>query len=178
MVAVAQGNHVGVTGVKTRHHHGEVVGFGTGVDEVGDLQITGHLRGQLFSELDDVRVQINGGGMLQGFVLLVGCGDDVRMAVADRDRHDAAEGVEIATAVFVEHVLAFAFDDGHRLLVVDENAGVEHLFAAAQEFISARASIFLWSVVKRRQSGCLHKFSYFKFQISKTADYKGLVFYS
>ena len=131
VISVAQRDDVVVAGVGARHEQGEIVGFRAGVDEIADLEIARHFRRELLSELGDVRVQVNGGGMLQHFVLLVRGGDHVRMAMADADRHDAAEAIEVALAGVVPDILHLALHDHDRLLVIEKNTGVQETACAA-----------------------------------------------
>ena len=138
VVGIAQRDHVVIAGVSARHQQREIVGFGAGVDEVADFQIARHFRGELLGVFGDVRVQINRGGMLQHFVLLVGSVDHVRMAMTDADGDDAAETVEITPAIFIPDILPLAFHDHDRLFVIEEDAGIQELLAQLQHFVGAK----------------------------------------
>ena len=46
MIAVAQRNHIVIAGVKAGHEEREVVGFGTGIDEITDGEIAGEFVGE------------------------------------------------------------------------------------------------------------------------------------
>ena len=155
MVGVAQRDHVVVAGVGARHEHGEVVRFRAGVDEVADLELARHLRGELLGVLGDVRVQIDRGGMLEELVLLPRRFDDVGMTMPDADGDDAAEGVEVTPAALVPDVLHFAFHEGERLFVVEEDARVQELLAQAVDLVGRRAGVGLRLVVEGRQFRCL-----------------------
>ena len=141
VVGVAQSDDVIVAGVGTRHHEGEVIGLGTGIDEVAHLQIPGHFRREFLRVLRHVGMQVDGGGVLVEFALFVARGNDVRMAVTDADGDDAAETVEVALALFVPHVLTVAFHDHERLLVIEEDARVHELLAQGQHFVGGRPGV-------------------------------------
>ena len=98
-------------------------------------------------------MQINRGGVLQRFVLLVRRGDDVRMAMADADGDDAAEAVEIAFAGFVPDILHLALHDHDRLLVVEKDAGVQELLAQGEHFLGGRAGVGLRLMVRTAADG-------------------------
>ena len=127
VIGVAQRDHVVVAGVSARHEQREIVRLRAGVDEVANLQFARHFRRELLRVLGDVRMQINRGRMLQDFVLLLRRRDHVRMTMADADRHDAAERIEITPPVFVPDILHLALHEHERSFVVEENAGIQEL---------------------------------------------------
>ena len=150
MIGIAQRDDVLVAGVGPGHEHGDVVGLGARIDEVADFEVARHFSGQGAPELGDIGVKVNGGGVLEGFVLLVRRCQDVRVAVADRDSGDAGERVEVAPALVVSDVLAFAFHDHERLLVEMEQRGVQELLAEAIDFVSRWAGVGLGLVLSGR----------------------------
>ncbi len=81
--------------------------------------------------------------MLERGVLGVGSGEDVRVAVADADGHNAAEAVEVAFAGGVPDILYFALHDHDRLLITEEQAGVEELFALREDLIERGTDVGL-----------------------------------
>ena len=95
-------------------------------------------------------MQINRRRVLVNFVLLVRRRDHVRMTMPHADRHDAAETVEVTLARVVPDVLHLALDEHERLFVVEENAGVQELFALRQHFGGGRAGVFLRFVIRGR----------------------------
>ena len=143
VVAIAERDGVVVAGGEARHEQCEVVGLGAGVDEINDLEIPGHFPGEFFGEGPNVGVEVNRGGVLERGVLGVGGGEDVRVAVADADGHNAAEAVEVAFAGGVPDVLHFALHDHERLLIVEEKAGVEELFALREHLIERGTGVGL-----------------------------------
>src|ERR1700686_3198203 len=106
MIPIAQRDDVEVTGERARHENGQVVRFRARVDEITDLQITWHLVREVACILSDIRMQINGRRMLQCFILPIGSGHHLGMAMTDADRHDSSKAVEIPPALLIEHVLA------------------------------------------------------------------------
>src|SRR6185369_114433 len=108
-----------------------------------DLEVAGHCRGELLGVLGEIWMEVDGGRMLQGFVLLASRLDDVRVAMADTDRYDTAEAVEIALAGVVPDVLHFAFHQHQRLFVVKEDAGIDELLSQGENLVGGRAGIRL-----------------------------------
>ena len=94
--------------------------------------------------------------MLQRFVLFVGGGDNIRMTMADADRDDSAERIEIAPAGFVPDVLHLPLHDHERLLVVEKNSRIQELLAQLEHFIRRRSGIFLRLMVEWWEFRCLH----------------------
>src|SRR5262249_47358093 len=88
-----------------------------------------------------VRVEIDRRGMLQHFVLAIRGGDDVRMAMADANGDDSTEAVEVALARVVPDVLHLSLDEHERLLVVEEDSGIQKLLSKREHFIRRRAGI-------------------------------------
>ena len=79
--------------VCAREHQGHVVGLRAAVDEVDDLQVAGHARGELGRVERDLWVQVDRRGVLQQPRLRLDGGDDGGVAVADTDGDDAGEGL-------------------------------------------------------------------------------------
>ena len=158
VVGVAQGDDVVVAGVSTRHHQGQIVGFGAGIHEVAGFEVARHFRGQLRGVFGHVRVKIDGGGMLILFALPVAGRDDVRVAMSDADCDDAAESVEVALPFLVPHVLHPALHDHERFFVVEENAGVHELLAQGKHFVGRWSGIRSRLVIARGERGFLHRF--------------------
>ena len=92
--------------------------------------------------------------MLERLVLPARRGEDVWVAVADRDGGDAGEGVEVAPALVIPDVLAFSLHDHERLLVHVEQGGVKELLAEAIDFFSRGAGVGLGLVLSGRE---MHK---------------------
>ena len=61
VISVAQSQDVVISGVHTRHHHGHIVGFGAGIDEVAHFEIARHGGCEASRVLVDLRVEVNGG---------------------------------------------------------------------------------------------------------------------
>ena len=101
-------------------------------------------------------MQINCRGVLQRLVLLRRSRDDMRMAMAHADRHDAAKPVKITLALIVPDVLHLALDEHDRLFVVEEDARVHELLALREHFGGGRAGVGFRLKIKRWQCGCLH----------------------
>ena len=100
--------------------------------------------------LGNVRVEVNGGGVLEGLALVAHRFQDMRVAVADGDGGDAGKGVEVTPALLVPDVLAFAFHDHQRLLVEVEERRVQELLAQAIDFVGGRAGVRFGLVWRRR----------------------------
>ena len=94
-------------------------------------------------------MQVNGRRVLECFVLSLRRRENVRMAMAHADRHDAAETVEVTLARIVPNVLALALDEHDGLLVVEEQAGIEKLFAQRQHVGGGRTGVFLRLMICR-----------------------------
>src|SRR5262245_22475146 len=103
-------------------------------------------------------MQIDGGRMLQKFILTPRCFDHVWMAMADADRHNSTERVKIPSTLFVEHILAFPLHDHQRPLVVEENSGIQKLAPQPQHFFRGWATIRLRLIIEGREFRCLHYF--------------------
>ena len=155
VVAVAQADHVRVAGELAGREDRDFVRLAAGVGEVRDGQIRfrRHVLGQLLAELPDRRVQIDRRRVLQLADLLANFLDDLRMAMADGDRDDAGEGVEILLARLVPHVLHVAFDDQQRIAVVRDQAGRQILLPQGEDFLFAGAVVGRWLVIADRQLG-------------------------
>ena len=156
MIRVAQCDHVVVSGVSARHQEREIVRFRAGIHEVANFQIARHFRRQLLRVLGDVRMKINGGGMLQRLVLLPDNIDNIRMTMPDAHGHNSAKRVEISAAVLVPEVLHFSFHEHDRLFVVEKNSGIQELLAQTQHFVGRRPVVFLRLVTKGRKLWKFH----------------------
>ena len=156
MIRIAQRDHVVVAAVSARHHQREIVRFRTGVDEIADLEIARHFRGELLGIFGDVRMQINRRGMLQRFVLPVRRFDHVRMTMPDAHRHDSRKRIEVTPPGFVEEILHPALDEHDWLFVVEKNSRIEELLAQSQDFIGGRAVVRLRLIIKRWQFWRFH----------------------
>ncbi len=131
MVGVAQGDDVVVARVGARHEEGEVVGLGTGVHEIADLQVAGHLRGEGGGVFGDLRLEVDRGRVLERGGLIVRGGDDLRMTMADADGDNAAEAVEVALAGLVPDILHAALHEHDRFFVVEKDAGIQNSLRSA-----------------------------------------------
>ncbi len=129
VIAVAQRDDLEVPSPGARHQQRQVVRLRAGIDEITNLEFAGHLCRQGAAKFGNVRVQIDGGGMLQRFVLLAHRFEHVRMTMADADGGDAGEAVEIAPAFFVPDILAFAFHQHQRLFIKMKKRWIEKFFA-------------------------------------------------
>ena len=147
VIGVAQRDDIVIAGVGAGHQQRQIVGLGTRIDEIADLELARHLRGQLLRILGDVGVQVDRGRVLEGFILAARGFDDVRVAMPDADRHDAAQAIQVAPAGFVPHILHGAFDQHDRLFVIQKNAGVEELFAQGQHLLGRGAGVAFWLVI-------------------------------
>ena len=67
--------------------------------------------------------------------------DDLRVAMADADRDDAGEGVEVSPARLVPHILHVPFDDHQRLAVIRDDAGRQVLMPQGQHLLARRAVV-------------------------------------
>ena len=79
------------------------------------------------------------------FCLLRG-GDNFGMTMADADRDDSAERVEITLAGLVPDVLHLPLHEHDRLLVVEKNSRIQEFLAQTQHFVGGWAGIFLWLI--------------------------------
>ena len=97
------------------------------------------------------RVEIDRRRVLQLAGLLADAFDDLRMAMADADRDDAGEGIEIPPARLVPHVLHVAFDDHQRIAVVRDDAGRQILMPQGEHLVARGAVVRGRRVVDDRQ---------------------------
>src|SRR5262249_8509564 len=142
--------------VSARHQEREVVRFRSGIGEITNLQVARHFRRQLFCVLRDIRLQINGGRMLERFVLAVRGRNHVGMTMPDTDGDDSAESVEISPAALVPNVLHFSLYKHERFLVVEKNSRVQEFLAEPQDFVGGRSGIFAWLLAERRKVEKFH----------------------
>ncbi len=98
-------------------------------------------------------MQIDRRHVLQLADLLADFLDDIWMAVADRDRDDAGEAIEILLARFVPHILHVPFDDQQRIAVVRDQARRQILLPQGEDFFFAGAVVGRWLVFADRQLG-------------------------
>ena len=70
MVRITEADNGFVASVESCHHNGQVVGFRTRVDKVADLQISWHLRSQLFRIESDLWILVDSCRVLQGLNLI------------------------------------------------------------------------------------------------------------
>ena len=57
---------------------------------------------------------------------------------------------------FVEEILHLALDEHRRFFVVEENSGIQELFAKPKDFVGGRAGVRLRLIIKRRQVWRFH----------------------
>jgi hypothetical protein len=74
--------------------------------------------------------------MLEQAVLLAKSFDDLRMAMADADRYDPSECIQIASAFLIPDVLHLAFDYHQRIAVIRDDARREVLVPEGEHFIA------------------------------------------
>ena len=129
MVGVAQSDDVVVSGVGSGHEEGEVVGLRARVDKVAHLEIARHFRSQFGGVVGHIGMEIDGRRMLVELALLVSRRNDVRMAVADADRNDPAEAVEVALTLLVPDILHPTFHHHKWLFVIKKNTRIDELLA-------------------------------------------------
>ncbi len=155
VVGVAEGDHVKVAGVSAGHEGGEVVGFAAGVDEIDDGEVAGFRESpdKFFSEFGDGGMEVDGGGVLEGPILLFDGGNDLRVAMADADSDDASEAVEIAFAGFIVEVLHMPLDEHDGIFVEGKKGRGEVLLPGFEYFLPAGAGIGLGGVGAGRKLG-------------------------
>lgn len=143
VIAVAQRDDIEIAGVGARHQHRHVIGFAAGIDEVDDVQATtlGKGVGELLAELGNVRVQIDRSGVLQQLVLLAHRRDHARMAMANADRDDAGERVQIALALLVEQILHRTLHDHQRIPVHGDQGRRQILASQRQHLVLAGTGV-------------------------------------
>ena len=156
VIGVAQRDDVVIARVSPRHEQREVVGLRPGIDEIADLQIARHLRRQLRAYSLDVGMQINRRRVLERFVLPPRGLDDVRMAMSDADRDDAAESIEIALARLIPDILHPALDEHERLLVVEKNSGIEKFLPKRENLVSGGTRVGVGLKRKWRKGNFFH----------------------
>jgi len=64
-------------------------------------QTTGHFLGELLCVLGDVRLKVDGSGMLHRLVLLVGRGNDMRMTMPHADGDNSTQAIQITLSLVV-----------------------------------------------------------------------------
>mmetsp|Transcript_26074 Transcript_26074/g.83188 ORF Transcript_26074/g.83188 Transcript_26074/m.83188 type:complete len:221 (-) Transcript_26074:8-670(-) len=156
VVAVAEGDQVVVPRVGPRHHHGHVVRLGAGVDKVNVLEVPGHAGSELLCILADLRVEVDGGRVLQELVLLHHGVHHLWMAVTDANGDDSRERVEVALAGVIEEVLHLALHDCERLLVEVEHSWVEELRSHFEDLLRGGPRVGHGDVVKSGHLRDLH----------------------
>ena len=151
MVTVAEGDHVLVARVLAGGKDGDFVRFAPAVREVGTRKARRHFFGELFGELHDGRVEVDRRRVLQTAGLLANALHDLRVAVADADRDDAGEAIQVLLARLVPHVLHVAFDDHQRIAVIRDDAGRQILMAEGQDLFLRRSIVRGRRVIADRQ---------------------------
>ena len=98
---------------------------------------------QFFCQRHDMLVGIQRGSVLQAIDLRVDLGSDFRIAVADRDRQDAAKKIEILVSVQVPQVLHFAAVGHQRLLKIIGDRRPQNISYAALQFLRCGIALAL-----------------------------------
>jgi hypothetical protein len=150
MIPVPHPDHVVVPGERPRHQHGQVVGLAPAVDEIGDVEAGRHLAGQPLRHEREVRMQVDGRGVLDGVELRLDPLDELRVRVAAGHRHDPREHVQIAPSRLVVEVLHEAFHDHQGLAIVQERAGMAVLPPQREHLLLRGTAVRARSVIARR----------------------------
>ena len=124
---------------------------------VDDFEIAGKLGREFLREGADAGIEVDGRRVLERGVLGLGGGDDVWVAVADADGHDAAETIEVAAPGVVPDILHVSLYDHERLAVIEEEAGVEELLALREHLRGGRAGVDLRAVRRGGQRDGFHR---------------------
>src|SRR6516164_10477099 len=127
MVAVAKRDDVVIAAESSRHQDRKIVGLGAGIDEVADFEIAWHFCGELARVFGNIRMQLDGRGVLECLALEIGRSHNIWMTMADADCGNTRDAIQITPAFFVENILTFALNDRQRLLVVMKRRWVEEL---------------------------------------------------
>lgn len=142
MVAVAEGDHVEIPRAGPRHEEREVVGLGAGVHKIADFEISRHPGSQCPGIPRDVRMQIDRGRVLQGFILAIGRGHDVRVTMPHTHGDDAPEAIQIPSAFFVEEVLPAPGHDHQGLAVIMKKRRIHEFPPELQDLPEGRAGVW------------------------------------
>src|SRR5215213_10152708 len=95
--------------------------------------------------------------MLQQHVLLPCRLDDLRMTMPDANRHDSAEGIELALSAFIPDILHLPLHQHERLLVVEEYPGIQELLPLARHLFGRRSAVRAGLMIEEWQSGNGHE---------------------
>ena len=157
MIPIAHREDIVIAGVGAGHQLRQIVGFGARVNKIADLEVARHFRGELLREFGDVRVEVDRGRVLEGFILAARGFDDVRVTMADANSNDAAQAIQVTLARFVPDVLQAAFDQHDRLLVIEKDARIQKLLAQGQYLLGRSSGVGFWLVVSGREGWGVHK---------------------
>jgi len=75
----------------------------------------------------NIRVPIDGRGVLECLALEIACSHNIWMTMADADCGNTRDAIQITPAFFVENILTFALNNHHRFLVVKKQRRVQEL---------------------------------------------------
>src|ERR1041385_673837 len=104
-------------------------------------------------------MEINRGGMLEGFILPARGINDMRVAMSNANGHYAAQTIEVSLAGVVPHILHSALNQHDGLFVIKKKAGIEKLLSQRQDLLSRGAGIFTGRVVTDWQNRLIHNTS-------------------
>ena len=153
-IGVAQGHDVVTAGGDAGEKNGGFVGLGAGVGEEAFLELARSDLRELFGECHDLFIGIERRGVLQAVHLRLDLARDFRVAVADRNREDASEEVEITPAFEVPEILHLAVVGDQGLLVEIGDRGPEEVFVLANDLFAAGGGWFWLSGHGRNPRGC------------------------
>ena len=117
-IGVAEGHYVVAARGHARDENGSLIGFGARTGEKALLQSAGSDLRDFFGEGDNLLVGIESGKMLEAVHLGLDLRRDFGVAVADGDRQDAAEEIEVFAPFDIPDVLHLGAVGDERLLVV------------------------------------------------------------
>ena len=157
VIAISQTDHIHIFRELAGHQHGEFVRLAAAVGEIthGKIAAGRHFIRKLLAELADSGMQIDRRGMLQFANLSADFFDNIRMAVADRDRDDPGEGIQILLAGLVPEVLHLAFDNHQWLGIIRNQARRKILLAKCDDFSFRGAGVRLRLLRSHRQRRAL-----------------------
>ena len=105
--------------------------------------------------------------MLERFILPSRGLDDMRMAMSNADRDDAAESIEIALARLVPDILHPPLDEHQWLLVVEKNSGIEKLLPKREDLVSGGTRVRVGLKGEWRKGNFFHHLSSVKNSTTK-----------